>query len=228
MSKSNNPANKANLSNDSSGGNNSDRSGLSVKAGIAFGAVAGLIAGIVLTGLILSLPSFFNFPTGVFIQALGLLIKGNISSSSSGLSNSDPISLGFAGFLVIIVQSMVIGIILGIVSARVKRLYLSSKKKGVAIGIGTGIIVFLVLYVPITLTTYESLLSAALSKFSPTEFSLKGHSNYNLEPPPRNEYLMIMMGWGFFSYVIFGFLLGSILRWAYSVRRFDIQQQRQV
>ncbi len=93
-------------------------------------------------------------------------------------------------------------------------------------GIGTGVIALLVLYVPFTLTVYKPLLSATLSNFSPTELSLKGHSDYNLEPPSDNEYLTIIMAWGFFSYVIFGFFLGSILRWAYAVRKFDTQQSK--
>jgi hypothetical protein len=210
----------------SSRGNDRENPDLSARAGTAFGGIAGLVAGIAFTGLILSLPTFFNFPTGVFIQALGLSIMGQTSSSPSALSSFDPVALGFAGFLIIIAQCVVIGIILGIVSVRAKLLYISSKKKGVTIGIWTGIIAFLVLYVPIVLTVYESLLSAALSDFSPTELSLNGHSDYDVELPSDNEYLIIMMAWGFFSYIIFGFILGSILRWAYAVRRFDTQQAK--
>ena len=173
-------------------GNDRESPDLSVRAGTVFGGIAGLVAGIAFTGLILSLPTFFNFPTGVFIQALGLPLMDQISSTP-GSSSFDPIALGFAGFLIIISQCVIVGIILGIVSVRAKPLYISSKKKGIAIGIGTGIITFLVLYVPITLIVYESLLSAALSNFSPTEFSLKGHSDYNLEPPSGNEYLTTMI-----------------------------------
>ena len=201
-------------------------SDLSIRAGTAYGGIAGLIAGIAFTGLILSFPTFFNFPTGVFIQALGWPILAQISSSAFASASFDPVALGFAGFLIIIIQCVFTGIILGVVSVRVRSLYISSKKKGVAMGIGTGIIAFLVLYLPITLTAYESLLSAALTNFSPTEFSLKGHSDYSLDPPSDYEYLTIMMTWGFFSYVIFGFILGSILRWAYAVRRFDTQQSK--
>jgi len=197
---------------------------LSIKVGTVYGGFAGLIAGIAFTGLILSLPTFFNFPTGVFIQALGQPIMDQISSALT-LSGSDPVALGFAGFLTIIVQSVVIGITLGIISVKAKPLYISSKKRGIAIGIGTGVTAFLVLYIPVILTTYISLLSAALSNFSPTEFSFEGHSNHNLEPPSEGEYLAVMLTWGFLSYIIFGFFLGGILRWAYSVRKFDIQQQ---
>jgi hypothetical protein len=205
--------------------NSRESSDLSVRAGTVFGGIAGLVAGIAFTGLILSLPTFFNFPTGVFIQALGLPIMDQISSGLA-LSTSDPIALGFAGFLIIIAQCVVVGIILGVVSVRAKLLYIVSKKKGIAIGIGAGIIAFLVLYLPIVLTVYETLLSAALSNFSPTEFSLKGHSDYNLDLPSDNEYLTIMLAWGFLSYVIFGFFLGGMLRWAYAVRNFDTQQSK--
>lgn len=187
-----------------------------IKKGIVYGAIAGLISAIGFTGFILWMPSFYGFPTGTFLHALGLSLKSPLS---------DPISIGFAAFLIIIIQGIAVGIVFGIVTSKVKKLHISNKKNGVAIGIATGIIAFLVLYVPMIFTIYQNLLSEALASFSSTELSLKGHSGYALSMPSQYDYLIGTLLWGFVSYVAYGFFLGGIMTWAYSVWRFDMKNK---
>ncbi|MDQ6668022.1 MAG: hypothetical protein M3Y53_07330 [Thermoproteota archaeon] len=186
----------------------------SIKKGVVYGGVGGLIASIGFTGIMLWMPIIYGFPPGIFMHALGIFIVSPLN---------DPISIGFAAFLIIVIQGIIVGITFGIVTSKIKRLNTNNKKKGIVLGLCAGIIAYLVLYLPVTLTLFPNLLSRALSTYSQVELSMIGLSStdYSMAFPSQPAYTYGVIGWGFIAYLSYGFFMGGIVTLAYSIHRFD-------
>jgi hypothetical protein len=189
-----------------------------LKKGIVFGAMGGFVASIAFTGLILFLSLLFNYPEGAFLDALGISIVG--------LSN-DIVSIGLASLAIILAQGIIIGIIFGIIVSKIKILNPSNKKKGVILGLITGLISFIILYLPMVYisTIYQNLFSKSLSIISSSSFlSTRGLETINLNLLPNHIPAESLLIWGLISYLIYGLVAGGIITLAYSVYNFDIQE----
>ena len=93
--------------------------------------------------------------------------------------------------------------------------WLHPKSKG-CIFTTTGVIAYLVLFVTIALTIYPALFTSALTKYPETILFLIQGTHSKITTTPRS-YLSGILGYGLFAYSIFGFILGGILVWTYSV-----------
>ncbi|SRR5579883_1622274 len=186
----------------------------SARKGAAYGAFAGFIGAIAFTGIVLSLPLAFGMPEGVFFQGLGLSI---VDSNSH-----NPVSIGFAAFSIILIQGIAVGIVFGIVVSRVRKLNVYNRKRAVGFGLITGIIAFLVLYVPIVISVYPSLLAKSASSYPQTESSMNGWSpNYNMAVPSYAAYIEGVLGIGIVAYLLYGFVMGGGVGMAYAIYRYD-------
>jgi hypothetical protein len=188
------------------------------KKGIAFGAFAGFIGGIAFAGVIMGLSPLLHLPTGVFLDALGLLVIPN--------AVQDAVLIGTTAFAIILIQGIVVGIIFGIVTSKSSRLHLSSKRKGVALGLATGIIAFIVIYIPMIYSVFPTLLSQAVASYPESQLSMFGLSNYTLTVN-RNAYQEATLGLGIISYLVYGFIMGGIATLEYSVYHFVINQRKE-
>ena len=196
------------------------------KKSIATGAFAGFIAGTAFTGVMLWLPVISHLPAGIFLNALGL----SITSIGNGSNAVGVVSTGLAAFGIILSQCIFVGVIFGIVTSKSKRFQISNKKRSVAFGIATCIISYLVLFVPFTYTIYPRLLFETINIFSRTAlFSIQG-SQGNLIPNsiPVGEYIPSILGYSIFAYLVFGFILGGILKWMYSIYNFDLTRAKEL
>jgi len=181
------------------------------RKGIVFGAIAGFIAAIAFMGMILSMSALFKYPEGVFFDSIGILILGNTSSIES---------IGLSSFTIILVQGIIIGIIFGLITSKIKVFNPSNKRKGIGLGLLTGVISLIVLYIPMIYwsSTYQNLFSKTISIFySSTFLSTRGTEAIVPTHIPMDG----MMVWGLLSYLVYGFILGGIVTLAYSVYNFD-------
>jgi len=191
-----------------------------VRHGMEYGAFAGFIAAIAFIGVTLWLPLILSLPVGVFLHALGL----SVTTPTVG---GDAIHVDLVGFGLVVAQGVLVGLIFGIVTSKIKRLHIYNKRKGVALGLATGVIAYLVLFVTIALTIYPALLTSALTKYPETILFLIQGTHSKITTMPRS-YLSGILGYGLFAYSIFGFILGGILVWTYSVYNYlltNIAQQ---
>jgi hypothetical protein len=190
-----------------------------VRKGIEYGAFAGFIASIAFIGVMLWLPLILSLPVGVFLHVLGI-------SVSTPILNGDAIHVGLVACGLVLAQGILVGVIFGMVTSKIKRLHIYNKRKGVALGLATGVIAYLVLFVTVVLTTYP-LLTSALTKYPQTIlFSLQGtHSQITTMP---GSYLSAILGYGLFAYSIYGFILGGILVWTYSVYNYVLTKLAQL
>ena len=197
----------------------------STKRAISLGAFGGFIAGVAFTGVMLWLPSISHLPVGIFLNALGL------SVTSIEHNNVDT---GLSAFGIILVQCILVGIIFAIVTSKVKTLHTSPKKREVQRLVWlAGVIAYLVLFVPVIFTIYPNLLSRSIATFPQTTlFSIQGlHVNItanNNVPISSGFYIFTMLEYGLFAYLVFGFILGGIMAWIYSVYAFDLTKLKQL
>jgi hypothetical protein len=91
--------------------------------------------------------------------------------------------------------------------------------------INGGVISCLVLYVSVILTVYPSLLTNALAKYPQTiPFTLQGLHTHAIITQSQNSYLSILLGYGLFAYLVYGFILGGIVVWTTSLQRFNMSK----
>jgi hypothetical protein len=180
-----------------------------MRKGMAYGAFAGFIASIAFIGVMLWLPLVLSLPVGVFLDALGLSVIAPIV-------NGDTVHVGLVAFGLVLAQGILVGIIFGLITSKIKKLHIYNKRKGVAMGLATGIIAYLVLFVTVASTIFQALLTSALTKFHQAiPFSLQGTHTHI--PIISGSYLSTILGYGLFAYLVYGFILGGILVWTYSV-----------
>lgn len=206
----------------------------SAKRGITVGAFGGFIASIAFIGIMLWLPMFFDLPVGIFLHALGLsIIKPVLITTDNGSSGTaivalgDIVHVGLAAFGLILAQGIIVGIILGIVTNKIKRLSITSKKKGIGFGLATGVIAYIVLFVSVIFSAYPSLLANSLTTYPHTiPASLEGlHNTHNSATVTvQSAFISMILGYGFFAYLVYGFIVGGILTWATSVYKFDLSK----
>ena len=171
------------------------------------------------TGIMLFMPVIFDFPVGTFLHSLGTSIVG---------VTSDPVNSGLAAFSIILIQGIVVGVIFGVITSKVKALHPSNKRKGIVFGLVTGIIAFLVLYLPVMLTVYPHLLVRTFATYPISELSTMGLQDHNsviISSYPM--YLPGILSLGFFAYLVYGFFMGGIVTLAYSVYNFDLMKMEE-
>jgi len=191
----------------------------SAKKGAGYGAFGGFIAAVSFTGIMLFMPVIFDFPVGTFLHSLGTSILG---------VTSDPVNSGLAAFSIILIQGIVVGVIFGVVTSKVKALHPSNKRKGIVFGLVTGIIAFLVLYLPVMLTVYPHLLVRTFATYPISELSTRGlQDHHSIISSSYPLYLPGILGLGFFAYLVYGFFMGGIVTLAYSVYSFDLTKMEE-
>ena len=126
-----------------------------------------------------------SLPVGVSLDALGLSVIAPIVTG-------DTVHVGLVAFGRVLAQGILVGIIFGMVTSKIKKLHIYNKRKGVTMGLATGITAYLVLFVTVTMTIFHI-------------------------PTISGSYLSTILGYGLFAYLIYGFILEGILLWTFSV-----------
>lgn len=204
------------------------------KSAITVGAFGGFIASIAFIGIMLCFPLVVSLPVGIFLHTLGLSVIRPIENAGYGSNDTvsgvnggsvDITRIGLAAFGLVLAQGVIVGIIFGIITAKIKKLHITNIRKGVTLGLATGVIACLVLYVSVILTIYPSLLANALARYPQTiSFSLQGLHTHAIITQSQNSYLSILLSYGLFAYLVYGFILGGILVWASSVYKFNMSK----
>ena len=105
--------------------------------GIAYGAIAGAIATWSLSSIIAATEVGLSFPIGTFYTILGI---------SLGFANATTAT--FLAFGLHILTGTILGIIVGAFVIRMKAIF--NPYKSVLVGTGTGVVIWLVLFLPVT------------------------------------------------------------------------------
>jgi hypothetical protein len=120
------------------------------------GIIAGLTAAWAIFGFILAIDSELNLPPGTFYKMIGLAF---------GIDSSYAV---YIGFLLHMITGTIIGIVYSTLSKNIKKLYITSVYKGVGTGILTGVVVWVILFLPLNYGIMQPTLQNMISTLNPT------------------------------------------------------------
>jgi hypothetical protein len=120
------------------------------------GIIAGLTAAWAIFGFILAIDSELNLPPGTFYKMIGLAF---------GIDSPYAV---YIGFLLHMITGTIIGIVYSTLSKNIKKLYITSVYKGVGTGILTGVVVWVILFLPLNYGIMQPTLQNMISTLNPT------------------------------------------------------------
>jgi hypothetical protein len=119
------------------------------------GIIAGLTAAWAIFGFILAIDSELNLPPGTFYKMIGLAF---------GIDSSYAV---YIGFLLHMITGTIIGIVYSTLSKNIKKLYITSVYKGVGTGILTGVVIWVILFLPLNYGIMQPTLQNMISTLNP-------------------------------------------------------------
>jgi hypothetical protein len=174
--------------------------------GLKYGALSGFIATWSISSAIAVAELALGLKIGTFYSIMGI---------SVGLPNA--ISAAYLGFGLHLLTGTVLGAVLGAIGIRWKRIRMFSPYKSTLVGIGAGIVIWLVLFLPITVLLIQPsiqrivvILAVASQQPVLSDYINRSVTNITLMA------IVFHMIWG----AIFGFMMSSLLR----IRDFRIKQ----
>jgi len=180
---------------------------------IAFGAIGGFVAGLVMSPFIMITAILAGMPPDTMLIVMGLMF---------GPSSSKDIAM-MVGFGMHMLTSILIGIIFGVVTSLVKKFWITRFRKGIVEGLITGMIAFVILFIPISMGVMPPILMKMAMQINPTttEQQIMGMMQQNMP---------MMMGIGILEHLVYGAVLGAVttaLILKTGMRRRGGQQQEQ-
>lgn len=174
--------------------------------GVKYGALSGFIATWSISSAIAVAELALGLKIGTFYSIMGI---------SVGLPNA--ISAAYLGFGLHLLTGTVLGAVLGAIGIRWKRIRMFNPYKSSLVGIGAGIVIWLALFLPITVLLIQPsiqrivvILAVASQQPVLSDYINRSVTNITLMA------IVFHMIWG----AIFGFMLSSLLR----IRDFRIKQ----
>lgn len=174
--------------------------------GVKYGALSGFIATWSISSAIAVAELALGLKIGTFYSIMGI---------SVGLPNA--ISAAYLGFGLHLLTGTVLGAVLGAIGIRWKRIRMFNPYKSSLVGIGAGIVIWLALFLPITVLLIQPsiqrivvILAVASQQPVLSDYINRSVTNITLMA------IVFHMIWG----AIFGFMISSLLR----IRDFRIKQ----
>jgi predicted transcriptional regulator len=174
--------------------------------GIKYGAFAGFIATWSISSVIAATELLLGLKIATFYSIMGI---------SLGLNNVN--TAAYAGFGLHLLTGTIIGAVLGAIGIRWKKVRMLNPYKGILVGMGAGVLVWLVLFLPITTLLVQPSINRITSILS-VEFQRPVLSE-DINLIIRNiaiSAIVFHLVWG----AIFGFITSCLLR----IRLFKIKQ----
>ena len=160
---------------------------------IAFGAIGGFVAGLVMAPFIMITAVLAGMPPDTMLIAMGLMF---------GPSSSKDAAMMF-GFGMHMLTSVLLGIIFGVVTSLVRKFWITGFGKGIVEGLITGMIAFVVLFIPISIGVMPPILMKMAMQMNPmmTQQQIMGMMQQNMP---------MMMGIGILEHLVYGAVLGAV------------------
>jgi predicted transcriptional regulator len=174
--------------------------------GIKYGAFAGFIATWSISSVIAATELLLGLKIATFYSIMGI---------SLGLNNVN--TAAYAGFGLHLLTGTIIGAVLGAIGIRWKKVRMLNPYKGILVGMGAGVLVWLVLFLPITTLLVQPSINRITSILS-VEFQRPVLAE-DINLIIRNiaiSAIVFHLVWG----AIFGFITSCLLR----IRLFKIKQ----
>jgi hypothetical protein len=174
--------------------------------GIKYGAFAGFIATWSISSLIAIIELLVGLKISTFYSIMGI---------SLGLNNV--VTAAYAGFGLHLLTGTILGAVLGAIGIRWKKVRMLNPYKSLLVGMGVGIVIWLVLFLPITALLVEPSINriTTLLAIESQRIVLSENINQSIRNIAISS-IAFHLVWG----AIFGFIMSSLLR----IRLFKIKQ----
>jgi hypothetical protein len=174
--------------------------------GIKYGAFAGFIATWSISSLIAIIELLVGLKISTFYSIMGI---------SLGLNNV--VTAAYAGFGLHLLTGTILGAVLGAIGIRWKKVRMLNPYKSLLVGMGVGIVIWLVLFLPITALLVEPSINriTTLLAIESQHIVLSENINQSIRNIAISS-IAFHLVWG----AIFGFIISSLLR----IRLFKIKQ----
>jgi hypothetical protein len=174
--------------------------------GIKYGAFAGFIATWSISSLIAIIELLVGLKISTFYSIMGI---------SLGLNNV--VTAAYAGFGLHLLAGTILGAVLGAIGIRWKKVRMLNPYKSSLVGMGVGIVIWLVLFLPITALLVEPSINriTTLLAIESQHIVLSENINQSIRNIAISA-IAFHLVWG----AIFGFIISSLLR----IRLFKIKQ----
>jgi len=160
------------------------------KKAIGAGVIGGIVAGFVMLAPMMGMMSMMNLPDDLFPKLIGLSMSQTMESASS------------FGTTLHFLPSIIVGIVFGAVVSSSK-LSITSFKKGIPLGIAAGIISFVVLFLPMMMTTLPPIMMQLMQMMNPDAPQEMIMTQLQGMQP-------MMLAGGLISHIIYGAVLGLV------------------
>ena len=160
------------------------------------GAIGGLIAGSVLTGLIFAGDLAMGLPPGTFYAIITIAISGAQMQMASAI---------YFGLTLHLITGTIIGGVFGYVSAAIGPFNITDVKKGVTVGALAGFISFFLLFIPITRFQVEPALMGILF-----QSGIATSDNPAMLEGQTADIMSTVLAFSIIFHVVYGAILGSI------------------
>ena len=174
--------------------------------GIKYGAFAGFLATWAISSAIVAAELILGLRISTFYSIIGI-----------SLGSNDIVSAGYIGFGLHILVGTLIGALLGAIGIRWKEIRMFDPLKSALVGIGAGLVIWLVVFLPITtLLIQPSIQRIVVIQSSSLQQAVSSEDINSAMTKITLAAIAFHMIWG----AIFGFILSSLLR----IRLYKIRQ----
>jgi hypothetical protein len=122
---------------------------------------------------------------------------------SLGFSDNNNFYL-FLGIGMHLITSVIAGMIFGFMIRKVNKFKIANFKRGIGEGISWAIIIFIVLYIPTTISMIQPNLVKIIHQINPNQNGLQNQ-------PMVEKQILLLYGFGFIAHVVFGAALGYLM-----------------
>lgn len=161
---------------------------------LMLGALGGIIASIVMYPFLFLTTSMMGIPLDDLSIARGMAI--------SNINDNYYLNLTL-GIGMHLVTGAVSGAIFAIIVSKIKKFRIINYRRGIIEGIAYSIIIFVVLYIPTTVTMVHPNLVGIMSQSDPAQSSSKDQKTVE-------QNLIPIYGFGFIAHIVFGAILGFL------------------
>jgi len=159
---------------------------------VMFGALGGIIASIAMYPFLFLTTSMIGLPLDDLSIARGMAI--------SNINDNYYLNLTL-GIVMHLLTGAIAGVIFAIIVSTVKKLAIINFKRGITEGVIYSIIIFIVLFIPTTMSMVQPNLFDIMNQSNPTQSSLEDKQTVK-------QNFMPIYGFGFIAHIIFGIILG--------------------
>jgi hypothetical protein len=174
--------------------------------GIKYGAFAGFLATWAISSAVVAAELILGLRISTFYSIIGI-----------SLGSNDMVSAGYIGFGLHLLVGTLIGALLGAIGIRWKKIRMLDPLRSALVGIGAGLVIWLVVFLPITtLLIQPSIQRIVVIQSSSLQQAVSSDEINSTVTKITLAAIAFHMIWG----AIFGFLLSSLLR----IRLYKIRQ----